>query len=248
MFRQLQIRARNGDSSLDDWNILLLRSPNKVRNLIHFQNNAIRLSFGNEKVAQENYKQLKNLNQPIIQINAQHNSTKAKLVSADDMGGLEPTKYLSKKARVMLTRNLWTEVGLCNGAMGTVVDIIYAKGHRPPVQPIAIIVQFDDNDYSGPSFCNSIPNCVPLYPVTSCYDILGTKLERQQFPLKLAWSITIHKAQGLTLNNIWIDLGPSEKASGLTYVALARVRRISDLVIEPMAYDRLKSLKKTSNY
>lgn len=248
MFRQLQIRARNGDSSLEEWNILLLRSPDKVRKLIHFQNNAIRLSFGNEKVAQENYKQLKNLNQPIIQINAQHNSTKAKLVSADDMGGLEPTIYLSKKARVMLTRNLWTEVGLCNGAMGTVVDIIYAKGHRPPVQPIAIIVQFDDKDYSGPSFCNSIPNCVPLYPVTSCCDILGTKLERQQFPLKLAWSITIHKAQGLTLNNIWIDLGPSEKAAGLTYVALTRVRRISDLVIEPMAYDRLKSLQKTSNY
>lgn len=148
----------------------------------------------------------------------------------------------------MLTRNLWTEVGLCNGAMGTVLDIIYAEGHRPPVLPIAIIVQFGDKDYSGPSFPNSIPNCVPLYPVTSCCDILGTKLERQQIPLKLARSITIHKAQGLTLNNVWIDLGPSEKAAGLTYVPLTGVLRISDLVIERMACDRLISLKKTSNY
>ena len=76
----------------------------------------------------------------------------------------------------------------------------------------------------------------------------GEKLERQQFPLKLAWSITIHKAQGLTLNDVWVDLGPSEKAAGLTYVALTRVRTISNLVIEPMSYERLGSLKKTSNY
>lgn len=77
--------------------------------------------------------------------------------------------------------------------------------------------------------------------------MLGAKLEGQQFPLKLAWSITIHKAQGLTLNNVWIDLGPAEKVAGLTYVALTRVRAISHLVIEPMAYNRLNCLK-TSNY
>ena len=148
----------------------------------------------------------------------------------------------------MLTRNLWTEVGLCNGAVGTVRDVIYADNCKPPTLPIAIIVQFDEKDYSGPSFCTDIPNCVPLYPVTNCSDTLGQKMERQQFPLKLAWSITIHKAQGLTLNDVWIDLGPSERAAGLTYVALTRVRNISNLVIEPMTFDRLKSLKKTSNY
>ena len=34
----------------------------------------------------------------------------------------------------------------------------------------------------------------------------------------------------------------------LTYVALFRVRKLSDLVIEPMTFDRLCSLQKTSNY
>ena len=63
--------------------------------------------------------------------------------------------------------------------MGTVVDVIYAEGHRPPVIPIAVIVQFDEKDYSGPSFSKTIPNCVPLYPVTNCSDIFGNKLERQ---------------------------------------------------------------------
>jgi len=111
--------------------------------------------------------------------------------------------------------------------------------------PIAIIVQFDDSDYIGPSFCKDLPNCVPIYSVTS---FSSNGLERQQFPLKLAWSITIHKSQGLTLKNCWIDFGPSEKVAGLTYVALSRVRRLSNLVIEPMSYDRLHSIKKTSNY
>lgn len=83
---------------------------------------------------------------------------------------------------------------------------------------------------------------------TNCSSTYGANLECQQFPLKLAWSITIHKAQGLTLNDIWVDLGPSEKAAGLTYVALTRVRSLSNLIIEPMPYERLTSLKKSSNY
>ena len=76
------------------------------------------------------------------------------------MGGLEPIIYLSKKARVTLTRNLWTEAGLCNGTMGTIKDIIFSESHKATMLPIAIIVQFND-DYLGPSFCKDTPNCVP---------------------------------------------------------------------------------------
>lgn len=47
--------------------------------------------------------------------------------------------YLSKNTRVTLTRNLRLEVGLCNSAMGHVIDIIYAEGHYPPILTIAII-------------------------------------------------------------------------------------------------------------
>lgn len=45
-----------------------------------------------------------------------------------------------------------------------------------------------------------------------------------------------------------MDLGPSENVAGLAYVALSRVRKFSDLVIEPMSFERLQSIKKTSNY
>lgn len=143
----------------------------------------------------------------------------------------------------MLTRNLWTEAGLCNGTMGAIKDIIFSENHNSPMLPIAIIVQFHSN-HIGPSFCEDTPNCVPICPVTNSSTSLGNNLQRIQFPLKLAWSMTIHRSQGLTLDKCWIDLGTSERVAGLTYVALSRVCKISDPIIEPVTFDRLHSLKK----
>jgi ATP-dependent exoDNAse (exonuclease V) alpha subunit len=44
----------------------------------------------------------------------------------------------------------------------------------------------------------------------------------KQFPIKLGWAVTIHKAQGLTLESCSIDLGNGAFATGQTYVALSR--------------------------
>ena len=64
----------------------------------------------------------------------------------------------------MLTMNLWSSVGLCNGATSTVVDIIYQNNHQPPDLPIAVIVEFEN--YRGPVFNESRPLCIPIYPIT----------------------------------------------------------------------------------
>jgi len=126
-FRAFQIRARDGNSNLEDWSMLLLRQPQNVVDIDNLENSSVELSFGNEKVAKDNYERLKELQQTIVQINAHHSNPKAKSLSSEEMSGLETTIYVSKQSKVMLTRNLWTEVGLFNGTMGTVKDMIFFR-------------------------------------------------------------------------------------------------------------------------
>ena len=246
-FRNLQITTRDGNCSIDQWNLLLTRTSINVENLDSFERDAVKLSFGNDKVAKDNYEQLKKLNKPIATINAKHNNKTAAKLFSDDMGSLMPQLLLSEGAKVMSTRNLWIEAGLCNGAIGIVKHIVYTNDGSLPALPISVIVQFDES-YIGPSISDHIPRCVPIVPLASTSDTLGSGYERQQLPLRLAWSITIDKSQGLTLNKAWIDLRPAEKVAGLAYVALSRVRRLHDIVIEPMTLERLQAVQKTSNY
>ncbi|XP_028413537.1 ATP-dependent DNA helicase PIF1-like [Dendronephthya gigantea] len=243
-FRDLLLRLRKGESTVDDWKLLLTRQPSNVINLGDFQD-ATRLFYSNEQVANYNNEQLTKLEHPTAHINAHHSSALAKKMSPDDMSGLEPVVFLAKRARVMLTMNLWSSVGLCNGATGTVVDIVYQNNHQPPDLPIAVIVDFEN--YRGPAFNVNKPSCVPICPITVSSQSESGFHERQQLPLRLAWALTIHKSQGLTLPKAWIDIGKSEKTAGVSYVAISRVRSLSSCVIEPMTFERLTSLKSSAS-
>ncbi len=70
------------------------------------------------------------------------------------------------------------------------------------------------------------------------YQVNNGKIEKKvvgkfsQFPLKLGWALTIHKSQGLTLKNIYLDTGNGAFDSGQIYVALSRVRSLDNLYLK----------------
>ncbi len=85
-------------------------------------------------------------------------------------------------SRVMITNNIWTEMSLTNGAFGVVRHKIFA----------AIIVEMDE-PYSGPCL-SGLPRHVVIVPI-SISDPNSMSHSREQFPLTLAWAITIYKCQ-----------------------------------------------------
>ena len=123
--------------------------------------------------------------------------------------GLEAKLSLSVGARVMLRRNLDTKSGLVNGAMGTVMCITLQH----------VTVQFDH--ISQPYNIEMVKS---KFMVMKNYYVY-----RKQFPLILAYAITIHKCQGLSLDCAIIDLSENVFSDGMAYVALSRVRSLSGL-------------------
>jgi hypothetical protein len=120
-----------------------------------------------------------------------------------------------------------------NGAQGTVKRIWYYPRANPHEGDLPAVVFVKIDSYSGPDNLgwNGIdPRWIPIVPVTARWeDKTGKAMSRTQLPLALAWAITIHKSQGLTLVEASIELGPKDFQAGLAFVAISRVKSLKGI-------------------
>ncbi len=122
---------------------------------------------------------------------------------------------LRKGARVMCVKNNF-EQGYVNGTLGVVVSCGYGID---PVIHTAPTPDFPDG------------RRVTIEPASWTIEDDGKVLaEISQYPLRLAWAITVHKSQGMSLDAIEVDLSKSFEP-GMGYVALSRVRTLAGLRI-----------------
>ncbi|OAQ57750.1 ATP-dependent DNA helicase PIF1 [Purpureocillium lilacinum] len=170
---------------------------------------------------------------PAIQVMAKNIGNGADKATSEQAGNLAGQFPVCIGARLMLTQNIWHPTGLVNGAQGTVYDIGWAPGadtHRDP--PSVIMMVMDKN--TGPSYLTTddAREVVPILPVKRDF-FLGTSARtRTQFPLMASYAITVHKSQSITVDKMVTDLSELDFQTGLSYVAVSRVKTLEGLMID----------------
>ena len=100
-----------------------------------------------------------------------------------------------------------------------------------------VLVHFDDPNIGRKAlqtspYRSSYPLAVPISKCEVKFTIKrlkGAEVTRLQFPLILAWASTIHKVQGLTLDQIVVDMKGGHFGPGLAYVAFSRVKSLNSI-------------------
>ena len=159
----------------------------------------------------------------------------------NDTCNLRAVLLLKVGARVMMTNNIDVGDGLTNGSFGTVVEIrtkiVNNKEGCEHEEVHTVMVKFDSNKV-GLKACRKTGmkdnRAVPIVRYCGEFGVKGretVRVKRSQFPLMLAWAVTIHKVQGMTLPEVVVDMGKGTFKYGQAYVAFSRVTKYEKLHI-----------------
>ena len=145
---------------------------------------------------------------------------------AEELGDLNENELpaprnlrIKEGAKVMFIKND-SEGRWVNGTVGKVVDCKDKKRKTIKVEVAGKTLNVKREEWNK---------------IRYVYDDYDDEMEEEivssfkQFPLKLGWAVTIHKAQGLTLESCSIDLGQGAFATGQTYVALSRCKTLGSV-------------------
>ncbi len=113
-------------------------------------------------------------------------------------------------AQVMLKANLDLAMGLANGSRGVIISLT----------KVSVTVKWMSGMTSE------------LAPRVWTHEDSHARMTRTQIPLILAYALTVHKTQGVTLDYAIVNLGPTIFSPGQAYVALSRVRSPDGLLLE----------------
>jgi len=143
---------------------------------------------------------------------------------------VEKHLQLCTGCKVMLKRNMNVDAGLVNGSVGTVVALNMSTQHN---RVNSVAGKFDKM------------NTVVNINVNASFEVLKSIYNtRKQFPLMLAFAITIHKSQGLSLTLTTVDADSTNFGAGMVYVALSRVTSLDGLHLIDFDKSKVVSDKK----
>lgn len=292
---------------------------------VDFDSSKQRIAY--EDLLQESTLKQLNLSQDVAEAARYRMETLIK----DSNTNIKAPLYVPKGARVMLTVNLSTNKGLCNGSIGKIVG--YAKVINPPpvntAKPKIVNREgssffcYNNKRYSGSEMLISsnrlftverfrhrggqVEYIIPTDPIPKVESFTDTPMLRddicpivhfessdqfviigrytwqgndvvfldeygnrisqkrlesgslpriksvnidvfiQQFPLQLCWALTTHKAQGMSLDPVWLDVGDAFDGQ-LTYVALSRARSPRTLFIKSITYTKINPYEEVKTF
>lgn len=193
-----------------------------VRHIPNFEpeEGYITLTTRNLIADQLNERKLKDIAEPIYLYQAK--------ITGDFDPRLFPTEQMMQLklgAQVMFIRND-VEKRYVNGTIGKIISLTDEK--------IEVEVPRKNGEMQVMSVEHATWEILKYKPSEKDPTQLDTEVigSFKQYPLKLAWAITIHKSQGKTFDKVIIDMGTGAFEHGQTYVALSRCRTLGGIVLK----------------